>query len=331
MAILRFLCTPARLHVSKYRHLQAPADASVKIKAVMKPLLVLLLAAAALAALLAGAGAMLVYGGLYNVAATAQHSQPVYSLLETALKHSVRLRARDIETPDLDNPDRISRGAALFHGKCVQCHGAPAVSQDDIGKSMQPLPGPLVDALQRWRPREIYWITRHGIKMSGMPAWELRLDDAQLWDVVAFVQRLPELTPQAYASAVQNAPLPAGLAEKSGAARNPGLPASRSVVQTSASPNGSGSAGRGRLALTQYACSACHTIPGIAGSSPNVGPPLQGLASRRLIAGKLVNTQDNLVNWLRHPQAVKPLTAMPDMGVTEADARDMAAYLATLH
>ena len=281
----------------------------------MKPIPALALAAAVLAALTACTGALVVYGGFYNVAATTQHFQPVYSLMETAMKHSVRLRARNIEAPDLADPERIRRGAALFHGKCVQCHGAPGVAQNDIGKSMQPLPGPLVDALQRWRPREIYWITRHGIKMSGMPAWEFSLADAQLWDLVAFVQRLPELTPQAYAVAVQDAP-----------------PLTSPATATAfAAPNRPGNAERGRVALAHHACSACHTIPGITGSSPNVGPPLKGLASRSLIAGKLANTPDNLVAWLRHPQAIKPLTAMPDMGVSEADARDMAAYLATLH
>jgi mono/diheme cytochrome c family protein len=279
----------------------------------MKPVAALSIAAALLAALAAGAGVLVIYGGVYNVAATSQHLQPVYSLMEIALRHSVRLRASELETPALDAPGRIERGAALFHGRCVQCHGAPGVAQGDIGKSMQPLPGPLVDAAQRWRPREIYWITRHGIKMTGMPAWEFRLDDAQLWDVVAFVQRLPELTPQAYASATQGAAPPIARATEPAALR------------------GSGDAERGRLALTQYACSACHTIPGITGSSPNVGPPLAGLASRRLIAGKLVNTPENLVAWLRHPKAAKPLTAMPDLGVSEADARDMAAYLGTLH
>ena len=96
-------------------------------------------------------------------------------------------------------------------------------------------------------------------------------------------------------------------------------------------PGRSGDVDRGRLALGQYACQACHTIPGISSSSPNVGPPLKGLASRSLIAGKLINTPDNLVLWVRHPKTVKPLTAMPDMGVSETDARDMVAYLATLH
>ena len=199
-----------------------------------------------------------------------------------------------------------------LHGKCVQCHGAPGVAQADIGKSMQPVPGPLVDALQRWRPREIYWITRHGIKMSGMPAWEFRLDESQLWDVVAFVQALPDLTPQAYAQAT-------------------GLAVAAPRLEETPASSRSSDVERGRLALAQYACQACHTIPGVTSSSPNVGPPLKGLASRSLIAGKLANTRDNLVRWVRHPKAVKPLTAMPDMGVSEADARDMAAYLATLH
>lgn len=255
---------------------------------------------------------VVVYSGAYNVGATSQHLQPVHSLLETTMRQSVRWRARHIAAPPLDDAHRVQRGAALFHGKCVQCHGAPGVAQADIGKSMQPVPGPLVDALQRWHPREIYWITRHGIKMSGMPAWEFRLDESQLWDVVAFVQALPDLTPQAYAQAT-------------------GLAVAAPVLEKVPAPSRSSDVERGRLALAQYACQACHTIPGITSSSPNVGPPLKGLASRSLIAGKLANTPDNLVQWVRHPKAVKPLTAMPDMGVSEADARDMAAYLLTLH
>jgi mono/diheme cytochrome c family protein len=159
--------------------------------------------------------------------------------------------------------------------------------------------------------REIYWITRHGIKMSGMPAWQFHLDDAALWDVVAFVQALPTLSPQAYAQITREA----GAAPPRAQGARPGP---------------TDSVARGKLALSQYACQACHTIPGITSSSPNVGPPLQGLASRRLIAGKLANTSDNLVRWLRDPQTIKPGTAMPDMGVSEVDARDMAAYLATL-
>ena len=87
---------------------------------------------------------------------------------------------------------------------------------------------------------------------------------------------------------------------------------------------------RGRLALTQYACRACHQIPGITGSDVHVGPSLEGLAGRRFIARNLPNTPVNLAHWIRNPRAVDPATAMPVMGVTEADARDIVAYLMTL-
>lgn len=95
-------------------------------------------------------------------------------------------------------------------------------------------------------------------------------------------------------------------------------------------PSLHGDPAKGRIALTQYGCQACHVIPGITGSDVHVGPPLAGLASRTMIAGSLPNTPDNLIRWIRNPQAVDPQTAMPNMGVTEMHAQDMAAYLATL-
>lgn len=88
-----------------------------------------------------------------------------------------------------------------------------------------------------------------------------------------------------------------------------------------------GNAARGRIALTQHACHACHMIPGVTGSEVYVGRPLKGLGARRFIAGSLPNTQANLVRWIRNPQEIDPLTAMPVLGVSEADAIDMSAYL----
>jgi len=91
-----------------------------------------------------------------------------------------------------------------------------------------------------------------------------------------------------------------------------------------------GDAERGRIALTQYACHACHMIPGITGSEVFVGPSLHKLANRPTIAGDIPNTPDNLAHWIRNPQAFDAATAMPNMGVNEQDARDMTAYLARL-
>ncbi len=92
-----------------------------------------------------------------------------------------------------------------------------------------------------------------------------------------------------------------------------------------------GEAGRGKAAIERYGCPACHTIPGIPGYGANVGPPLGRLASRAYLAGVLPNLPPNLVRWLRDPQAVAPRTVMPNLGVSEADARDMAAYLYSFH
>lgn len=87
---------------------------------------------------------------------------------------------------------------------------------------------------------------------------------------------------------------------------------------------------RGEVALQTYGCGACHVIPGVPGAVSYVGPPLDAWAERHYIAGTLLNTPNNLIAWLREPQAVEADTAMPNLGVTEQDARDMSAYLYTL-
>lgn len=86
----------------------------------------------------------------------------------------------------------------------------------------------------------------------------------------------------------------------------------------------------GRAVIAAYGCGTCHTIPGVAGADATVGPPLIGLAKRSYIAGKLPNTPDNLVLWIQYPQEIDPGVAMPDLGVSEPAARDIAAYLYTL-
>jgi mono/diheme cytochrome c family protein len=170
--------------------------------------LVLLTVAATLAAgivLAALAGTLLLFSGWYNIGATTQHWQPVYTVLERGMHYSVRHHARDVTPPDLSAPRMVRQGASIYAARCVQCHGAPGVAQHDIGKSMQPIPGPLVDAARRWKPGEMYWITRHGIKMSGMPAWEFRLEDEEIWAVVAFMAQLPALSPRDYAKMAEAA------------------------------------------------------------------------------------------------------------------------------
>ena len=91
-----------------------------------------------------------------------------------------------------------------------------------------------------------------------------------------------------------------------------------------------GNARRGALAIRHHGCGTCHTIGGIPGAEGLVGPALDGLAARSFIAGVLPNSGENLVRWIQDPRAIAPKTAMPDLGVSEADARDIAAYIYTL-
>ena len=91
-----------------------------------------------------------------------------------------------------------------------------------------------------------------------------------------------------------------------------------------------GDADRGKAAIARYGCPACHTIPGIEGANAMVGPPLTQIAIRQYLGGHLQNTPQNMVRWIQHPQQIDPKNAMPELGVTDADAKDIVAYLYTL-
>ena len=91
-----------------------------------------------------------------------------------------------------------------------------------------------------------------------------------------------------------------------------------------------GDPAQGQRLMAQYQCTACHAIPEVPGAAGNVGPPLEQFGRRSYIAGGIPNTAQHLTGWLDNPQAVKPGTAMPDLGVSPEEARHMAAYLLTL-
>jgi cytochrome c1 len=87
---------------------------------------------------------------------------------------------------------------------------------------------------------------------------------------------------------------------------------------------------RGRQLVVAYGCTSCHQVPGTEVPQGRVGPPLGSFADRRAVAGRLPNTAENAARWIREPQEVDPRTIMPDLGVTEQDARDIVAYLYSL-
>lgn len=269
----------------------------------------LALAAILLCVLAAIAGAAFVRFGLYDISASVEHLPVTYRLMHYTMQQSVRVRAHDVPPPDLGAPARIADGLRHYTAHCVQCHGAPGVPPDPLAIGLMPPPANLVAAARTWSAAELYWVIRRGIKMTAMPAWDYKLSEQETWNVVALLQRLPQLSPQQYQALAQQAVAPA--------------PRPAAAVRA-------GDAEAGRRAVTQYLCATCHRIPHVAGAYNDVGPPLDGIARRRFIGGVLPNTPENMVRWLRNPRAVDPQSAMPDLGLSEQDARDIAAFLYTL-
>jgi mono/diheme cytochrome c family protein len=147
-----------------------------------------------------------IYGGLYNIAADIPHTPPVYWLLETVRERSVIAHARDIVVPnDLDDANRISKGAGQYAEMCSGCHLAPGMKRTEISRGLYPR-APELRRKTDLTPAEQFWIIKHGVKMTGMPAWGVTHDDELLWDLVAFVRKLPELMPEQYETLVKNTP-----------------------------------------------------------------------------------------------------------------------------
>jgi mono/diheme cytochrome c family protein len=260
-----------------------------------------------LVALAVGGATAFVYSGLYDISATDNHLAPTYHVIRKAMERSVARRAADIDVPPLGAPAQLERGLALYRAHCVQCHGAPGVAPEPFALGLTPLATPLARSGKDRTPAQLFWVVKHGIKMTGMPAWEFRFTDEDIWAVVSFLQRLPLLSVAEYQALQAPPPLPAAPP----VAGKPDLE-------------------RGRRALEQFGCIGCHEIPGAVGPEARLGPTLHGIGSRSMLGGVLPNSFDNMVLWLRAPQSFSRHSAMPTLGVTERDARDMAAYLATL-
>lgn len=143
--------------------------------------------------------AAFVYFGLFDTAADVPHSPVVYSLLDTVRQRSVAVRASDIPVPPLNDPKMIADGAEHYREMCTGCHLAPGVTESEIRAGLYPQPPDLTRRRQT-SPAEMFWTIKHGIKMSAMPAWGATHDNQAIWNIVAFLQELPGMTPEHYAA-----------------------------------------------------------------------------------------------------------------------------------
>ena len=154
-----------------------------------------LLTLAALAIL----GLIVVYTGSYNVAATDPHTPLGGWVTSTTMENSIKGRAAGMAEPQFTQA-MIVKGGGEYKAMCAQCHGGPGVERAEWATGLLPMPPHLTEAAAEWRPREIFWILKHGIKMSAMPAFGPTHDDQTLWAIAAFAKQLPGMTPQQYAA-----------------------------------------------------------------------------------------------------------------------------------
>lgn len=148
-------------------------------------------------AVLAIGGAAFVGSGIYNIGADDHHTKPVLALIEELRERSIGARADAIELRYVEDPEKIAAGAQHYAELCVGCHLAPGVTKSEIRPGLYPHPPNLAQE-DLHDGRRAFWIIKHGIKMSAMPSWSKALDDEAIWDVVSFLRKMPDMTPQTY-------------------------------------------------------------------------------------------------------------------------------------
>ena len=150
-------------------------------------------------------GAIPLLGG-YNIAADAPHTRPVLWVLQTVRDRSIAARAGDIVVPaDLSSASRIAAGAGLYNEMCSGCHLGPGLEPSEISHGLYPR-APELSQGSPLGPAAKFWVIKHGIKMTGMAAWGKTHSDELIWDMVAFLRKMPTLSAAQYAHAIKSAP-----------------------------------------------------------------------------------------------------------------------------
>jgi len=162
-----------------------------------------------ISALIIAAALLFIYSGVVDVAATAPHTAATRWVLHTAMRASVQRHAEGVKAPPLTDPLMVQTGMRHYREMCIACHGAPGVKPGEIAHGLTPTPPDLAKSVRHWSAPQLFWIVKHGVKMTGMPAWGPTHSDDALWAMVAFLEQLPRLSPADYqrmVSAVKDLP-----------------------------------------------------------------------------------------------------------------------------
>jgi mono/diheme cytochrome c family protein len=157
-----------------------------------------------LAVVAVGVVAIVAWLGIYDVAADTQHSSIADRFVAYVRERSIDTRAGRVRVPALNRPDMIADGASDYDEMCTGCHLAPGLSENEMRPGLKPKP-PLLARGTPGDAAEEFWIVKHGIDMTAMPAWGRTHSDAEMWNIVAFLQILRKLSPQQYRALVAKA------------------------------------------------------------------------------------------------------------------------------
>lgn len=256
----------------------------------MKRTLLTLLAFALAAVVI---GFLAAWAGLVPVAASAGHWPVTRWFLHFTMQQSVETRALGIEVPELDDAALVLRGAGHYESGCAPCHGAPGRPRSVIVRQMTPEPPYLPPQIPEWEPNELFWIVRHGIKFSAMPAWPALQRVDEVWAMVAFLQHLPDLSPAEYRRLAWGEPA-AGAEVAANRLRELGDPLDRALDS----------------------CARCHGLDGL-GRGAGAFPKLAGQTETYLWASLRAYAAGE-----RHSGIMQPIAA----GLSEETMRTLARY-----
>ena len=143
-------------------------------------------------------GVVIMFSGAINVAATNPHTPLTQFILGTTMENSVRSHAKGITALPLDDAVMVMEGFRHYREMCVGCHLAPGINSTELSEGLMPSPPRLQEEVKEWKPEELFWVIKNGVKMTGMPAWGRTHSDAKIWAIVAFLEKLPHMTAEQY-------------------------------------------------------------------------------------------------------------------------------------
>lgn len=145
------------------------------------------------------------WSGLYNIAATKPHWNLTKSYIELLQERSIAMHSDDVRVPILENPELREAAISHYHQMCRLCHGAPAYPAEAFTRHLYPTPPAMTDGhvQNNLSTTEIYWIVKHGIKMTAMPAFGPTHPEEALWGLVALVSEIPRMDPMQYRQHVE--------------------------------------------------------------------------------------------------------------------------------